>query len=411
MEKEVVRMPEFITNMNAVSLVLITVFILPVAAGAISAFSRERVRQSVATLLDSVEFILGLIFAIYLTKRIFIDHDGSIYSQIYDILPEQIETLMLGREMLFYIIATLILLSIMLFVIRLITGPLYRYVLIPLADLVYSGIRRTGPVMQRIAGALWQLPKAAVMAIVFATALYFSMYYIDLPSLSEWTSNSKEYQLIYNHVLYPVLNSNIAKKIPVIVGDSFRKAAGGYISADGTNAASETIEKLSGGNIKLIEYFNGVTLDEAVKSNEQIDKKAREIAAEGKDEKEKAYLLYKWISKNIEYDYEKAERIASSPKGESSGSVVAFETRKGVCFDYSSLYVSMCRAIGLKVRLITGQGYSGVAWGDHAWNQVRIDSEERWVNVDTTFGSTGLNYFDKRNFSVDHKYAEVQGEW
>lgn len=404
-------MPVFITNINAVSLVLIVVFILPVAAGAISEFSRARVRKSVAALLDSIEFILGLVLSIYLAKKIFIDHDGSIYTKIYDKLPEQIKTVMAGQDMLVYVIAIIVLLFVILLAVRLITGPLYKYVLIPLADLLYSGVSLLGPFMKRIMGALWQLPKAAVMTIVLATVLYFSMYYVYSPTLTEWSGNSKEYQLIYNNILYPVLNSNIAKKIPVIVGDAFRKVSGGSISAEDADAVDKTIEKLSGGNIKIIHYFNGVTLDEAVKSNGQIDKKAREIAAKGKDEKEKANLLYKWISKNIAYDYAKAERITGSAAGEDSGSVIAFDTRKGICFDYSSLYISMCRAIDLKVRLITGQGYSGVSWGDHAWNQVWISSEERWVNVDTTFGSTGLNYFDKRNFSVDHEFAEIQGEW
>jgi hypothetical protein len=62
-------------NINVVSLVLITVFMLPVAAGAISVFSRDKVRRSVAALLESAEFILGLLLSIYLAKRIFIDHD------------------------------------------------------------------------------------------------------------------------------------------------------------------------------------------------------------------------------------------------------------------------------------------------------------------------------------------------
>jgi transglutaminase-like putative cysteine protease len=404
-------MPAIITNINVVSLVLILVFILPVAAGAISEFSRDRVRNSVTALLESTEFILGLVLSIYITKKIFIDHDEGIYSKIYDMLPGQIKVAMPGQDMLVYVIAVPVLLFIMLFAIRIITGPLYTYVLIPIADLIYSGVRSSGPVVKGIMGALWQLPKAAVMTVVFATVLYFSMYYVYSPALSEWSSNSKEFQLIYNDILFPVLNSNIAKKIPVIVGDIFRKSSGGSISARESNAVDKTIEKLTGGNIKIIHYFNGVTLDEAVKSNEQIDQKAREITAKGKDDKERATLLYKWISRNIAYDYAKAERIASNPAGENSGSVIAFDTRKGICFDYSSLYISMCRAVDLKVRLITGQGYSGVSWGDHAWNQVWISAEERWVNVDTTFGSTGLNYFDKQNFSVDHEYAEIQGEW
>ena len=55
-------------------------------------------------------------------------------------------------------------------------------------------------------------------------------------------------------------------------------------------------------------------------------------------------------------------------------------------------------ATGLKVRLVTGIGYSGLAWGDHAWNQVYFPAEKRWINVDATFGSTGANYFDKGRF-------------
>jgi transglutaminase/protease-like cytokinesis protein 3 len=49
-------------------------------------------------------------------------------------------------------------------------------------------------------------------------------------------------------------------------------------------------------------------------------------------------------------------------------------------------------------------------WGDHAWNQVYSNYEGRWINVDATFGSNG-SYFDKPDFNVDHRYAQVQGEW
>ncbi|HEX2945558.1 MAG TPA: transglutaminase-like domain-containing protein [Clostridia bacterium] len=404
-------MPEFITNINLVSIALIAVFVLPVIAGAFGVFSKETVRRSVTGLLESAELILGLVLSIYLSKKILIDHDGGIWSQIYGILPESARTALSGNAMLAYVVAVPILLFAMLIVVRLVTEPLYRYVLIPAADLIYSGVSMLGPVMKRVIGALWKIPKAAVTTVILATAIYFSSYFIYWPSLTHWASSSKEYQLVYNSVLYPALNSSIAKKIPVIVGDEFRKAAVGSVSLDQAKAVDKAIEKISGGNIKIIHYFNGVTLDEAVKSNAGIDKKAREIVVKAKDEKEKAYLLYKWISKNIDYDYPKAERIASYPAGEKSGSIEAFDTRRGICFDYSSLYVSMCRAVSLKVRFITGLGYSGAAWGDHAWNQVWVDSEKRWIDVDTTFGSSGMNYFDRANFSIDHKDAEVQGEW
>jgi hypothetical protein len=60
--------------------------------------------------------------------------------------------------------------------------------------------------------------------------------------------------------------------------------------------------------------------------------------------------------------------------------------------------------------MVTGLGYNGLMWGDHAWNQVFYNEESRWINVDPTFG-VNANYFDKLDFNVDHKYADVQGEW
>jgi hypothetical protein len=71
----------------------------------------------------------------------------------------------------------------------------------------------------------------------------------------------------------------------------------------------------------------------------------------------------------------------------------------------------MCRAVNVKVRFITGLGYSGTYWGDHAWNQVYNSAKSTWINTDTTFGSSGGNYFDNPDFNVDHKDSAVQGEW
>ena len=113
-----------------------------------------------------------------------------------------------------------------------------------------------------------------------------------------------------------------------------------------TPEAADAFEKFTGGNIRIIEYFNGVTLDEAVKSNAQLDKTAKTIVGNETDDKKKAYLIYEWISKNIKYDYAKAEKIVKEPDNTASGSITAYETRKGICFDFSCLYVSMCRGDG-----------------------------------------------------------------
>ncbi len=400
-----------IYDINGVSAILIIVFALPLISGFFGRLTRERMRYSLNSLLDNIELVAALLVSVYSTGRIFFKKDGSIFNALYDVIPAKVKDMLYGQDILTYVIVVPIILMLVLIGLRLITTPLYRHFILPLSDRIYEGINASVPAVRRFAGVFWMIPKALVFVLFMAFFINFSMYYINAPVLTEWTNSSREYQLICRNVLYPVLNSNIAKKIPVLVNDSFRKALGEKAAQTISPETVDAFEKLTGGNIKIIEYFNGVTLDEAVKSNQDIDATALNTVGNKSDDREKAFLLYQWISKNIEYDYEKAEKIVKDPSNTKSGSIVAYNSRKGICFDFSSLYVSMCRAVGLKVRLVTGMGYSGMAWGDHAWNQVYYPEKDRWINVDTTFGSSGVDYFDKGDFSVDHKNAEVQGEW
>jgi hypothetical protein len=62
------------------------------------------------------------------------------------------------------------------------------------------------------------------------------------------------------------------------------------------------------------------------------------------------------------------------------------------------------------VRIITGEGFNGVSWVSHAWNQVYIPERDEWINVDPTFYKGG-NYFDSIRFEVDHESDEIAGEW
>lgn len=249
-----------------------------------------------------------------------------------------------------------------------------------------------------LAGGISQIPRAVCLVLVFALLLNLYSGYLGDPSQVRYIKSSSAYQLVDKKALQPLLGSTIAKQVPVLLKDSFRKAA-------------ESIPKYDG-NAGVIEYFNGVTLEEAVRSSDDIDSTAQELVRNEKKDRQKAYRLYEWISQNVKYDYDKAETINEDPAAPiTTGSIDAYTTRKGVCFDYACLYVSMCRAAGLKVRLVTGLGYSGVDWGDHAWNQVYSAQEKRWINVDATFGSVGSDYFDEPDFFLTHKSSEIQGEW
>ncbi len=398
-------------NINIVNLLLYGVFVLPLLAGFIGSFSKEKVRYTLSSLLDNIEFLAGIILSVYLTKRIFFENDGSvIFKKIYDLVPHAVKTFLYGRDILAYVVSIPVLLLFLLLVFKLVTTPFYNAVIVPLTNKTYEAVNSMGKVAKRIIGALWQLPKSIYLPVLTALLLNFCTYYVYLPSLTAWVNDSTPYKFIYDSVLYPMLNSNIAKKVPVIVNDSFRNTIGKVIGEEGgSKEQSEDAVHLR--KIKIIEYFNGVTLDEAVKSTPEIDETALLIVGGETGTKKKARLIYDWVSENIEYDYDKAERISISDHGISSGSIVAFDSRKGICFDYSCLYISMCRAAGLKVRLVTGLAYSGTMWGDHAWNQVYSEEEDRWINLDATFGSSGTDYFDKDDFDVDHKFAQIQGEW
>lgn len=157
-------------------------------------------------------------------------------------------------------------------------------------------------------------------------------------------------------------------------------------------------------------YYNGITVDEGIKSNESIDNKARELAQRGQTLREKARNIYTWIGSNITYDEEKATRIVNDNNSVESGSIVTFRDRKGICFDYSCLYTSMLKAVNIKSRIVIGKAYNGQEFVSHAWNQVYLSDENKWINVDATFYSAG-DYFDSSNFESEHKQESIAGEF
>lgn len=57
----------------------------------------------------------------------------------------------------------------------------------------------------------------------------------------------------------------------------------------------------------------------------------------------------------------------------------------------------MARSIGLEVRVVTGLGYDGRGgYGPHAWNEVYLNDSSKWVPLDSTWVSSGGNWFNPR---------------
>lgn len=163
---------------------------------------------------------------------------------------------------------------------------------------------------------------------------------------------------------------------------------------------------------KEIIIYNGVTIEEGIKSNEEINNKAVRLTKNAVSDREKAKILYTWIGSNIEYDEEKAKMVLDVSENKDlpqSGAISAFENKSGICFDKACLYVAMARAVNLQVRLIGGQAFDGEQYVSHAWNQVYLNDENQWINVDSTFYNGG-NYFDSNLFDK-HNLEEIAGEW
>ena len=396
-------------EINPVSIILVLPVLYILVSSLFTPFSRDRIAKGIYSIFNNLEFIFSLLLSLYLTKGIFVDKDKAVFVYIYNILPSSIKNMMAVNNIYSYICAVFVIMLIVVILFRLITYPLFSYALDGLSEGIFRVMNRLGNFSRRVISFICSIPRAVVTLLLVSFIFYFFTYYVTMPGLTKWSDDSRVLNAVYASALKPVLNSEFAKKLPVILNDQFNTQ-----DSEPTDEQKEIEnnirQSLKKYNIKVIQYFNGVTLDEAIKSTPQIDNLARSLTKGETTDYKKAKKLYNWITSNIAYDYPKAQLIARSTKNTKSGTIICYETKKGICFDYSSLFVSMCKANGIKVRLVTGLGYSGLAWGDHAWNQFYSTEQKRWVDVDSTFGVT-QNYFDVSKFSRDHKNAEVQGEW
>ncbi len=125
---------------------------------------------------------------------------------------------------------------------------------------------------------------------------------------------------------------------------------------------------------------------------------ARQLTADRKTDREKIEAISGWIIKNLTYDYEKYSNIVRKDFSDQYGASVALETRKGVCYDYATLFTALCRAEGIQSKV--AKGYSTNIIGYHAWNEVYDTETEEWLILDLSVDSiryhkkgimTGLN--------------------
>ena len=119
--------------------------------------------------------------------------------------------------------------------------------------------------------------------------------------------------------------------------------------------------------------------------------KAAQLCAGKSTDVDKVSAIFKFITSNIKYDTAEANAIIN-------GTITKYipypdevlSTRKGICYDYASLFAAMTRSQNIPTKLI--KGYVGESGTYHAWNQVYLKNSG-WVTVEIKVNA-GYNTLD-----------------
>jgi transglutaminase-like putative cysteine protease len=142
------------------------------------------------------------------------------------------------------------------------------------------------------------------------------------------------------------------------------------LATDSVNLSLDDDSRVYLTSIQLIDWsekMDTVSLAKALTKNKQTDAERIEVC-------------YQYMVQQFQYDFEKLKNV------EYDYIPVIDEVIKkklGICYDYSAVFSSMLRSMGIKSKLI--MGYTTNVKEYHAWNEVLVDGQ--WITVDTTFDS------------------------
>lgn len=148
-----------------------------------------------------------------------------------------------------------------------------------------------------------------------------------------------------------------------VTGNQYRYLAKETVDLDQENSLDVYLQ-----SVQLIKW----------EGDDPVIQKTQELTQGLNSDKEKAAAIYNYVVNNYKYDYDKLGRLPSDyiPNINSTD-----KTRKGICYDFASVYAAMLRSVDIPAKLIKGYGDS--IEGYHAWNEVYLDG--KWKLVDTSF--------------------------
>lgn len=380
-------------NINTVTFMICIIMLIYLVKGITNKFSAYDMFSRAAGTINIILFAASLVISFFTMKEIILvlnTLNNGVYSSI-------LANFMSNKGLLLPLIALVLFLTtfFILQYIRLQFDGLIKLI----SESICKAVKEMGKVNRIFIGILMEIPRFLVAITVFVMMLsFFNNYYPSNP-LSLPSGESGVYKYIYSYSASPIINSSLGKSIPAFVINTMDDISTGISDS-----------KISG-KPNILTSLSYLRFQFECRSNVEIDSMAKKITINEKTDRGKAYAIYKWIGSNIDYDWGKYNNILDNKnKDDKFGAIAAYTARKGICEDYSDLFVAMARAAGLKVRVVVGQGYSSGNWVGHAWNEVYISEENKWIFLDTTWAMSG-NYFDNANFVRDHVFEAVAGEW
>lgn len=103
---------------------------------------------------------------------------------------------------------------------------------------------------------------------------------------------------------------------------------------------------------------------------------------------DKIEVIYAYVVTNIRYDFSKLTELTPDYLPDVRD---VFNEKEGICYDYSALLATMLRSQNIPTKMI--HGYTTTTDIYHAWNEVYVEDENRWIIIDTTLDS----YLFERN--------------
>lgn len=386
---------------NVISLIIFLSFFYPVLKGFLFKNSTSALKDTINSIISSISLVCSIFTSAYFLEKIFLMNREGQLDKFYGYVPQGFINFCDSNPLIIRWILAIILIIIIQSILMLILNFLSRLTLMPCLDSIDKELKNRSNIIRRVFGALFQFPKGVCYAVLICFLLTFAATVNGNKNYTDTLYDSKIYTYLCDNIVEPITNSEVVKSIPKVLNNSFKIISKG----DGNKVNLEYYM----GNNPLV-YYNGVTLNEGVKSNDIINNFALNLTKNCNEDYKKAEKIYTWIGKNIIYDDHKAEKIVNNVTEIKSGAIQAFNTGKGVCFDYACLFVAMCRANDISVRMVIGEGFNGEEWVNHSWNQFYDEGKSQWINVDPTFYSGG-NYFNNESFSKDHRNSKVVGEW